>query len=225
MAIKAVIWDLDGTLIHFNIDFRRARKSAINVLITHGMPKKMLSVRNSILDTVKDGREYFENLGFEAEKIKKIIKQVDREVIKIEYEAAIKASIINGIDRVLEFIKGKNLKQAIFTFNTNENAKISLETVNLINYFEFIAGRDDVEKPKPHPDHLLHICEKLEVVPSEIIVIGDTYRDIDGAIAVGAPSIALHTKMSDINKLQNANFIIEENEIPTKLIETIKALL
>lgn len=225
MVIKAVIWDLDGTLIHFNIDFRRARKAAINVLITHGMPKKRLSIKNSILDTIKDGREYFEKLDYDAEKIKKIIKIVDLEVIKIEHEAAIKASIIEGIDNVLEFVKKKGLKQAIFTFNTNENARISLETVNSIEYFEFIAGRDDVENPKPHPNHLLHICEKLGVKPSEIIVIGDNYRDIDAAIAVGAPSIALHTKMADINKLQHANYIVREKEIPTKLIDTIKVLL
>lgn len=225
MAKKAIIWDLDGTLIHFNIDFRRARKSAIDVLINYGMPKKKLSIRNSILDTVKDGREYFRKLEYDAEKVKKIIKEVDKVVIKIEHKAAVKATIIEGIDKVLESIREKNLKQAIFTFNTNENAKISLETVNILEYFEFIAGRDDVENPKPHPDHLLFICKKLEVEPSEIIVIGDTYRDVDGAIAVGAPSIALHTKMSDINKLQNANFIIKENEIPTKLIQIIKALL
>ena len=189
------------------------------------MPKKKLSIRNSILDTVKDGREYFLKLGYDAEKIKKIVKEVDLEVIQIEHEAAVKASIIEGIDRVLEFIKEKGLKQALFTFNTNENAKISLKTVEALDYFEFIAGRDDVENPKPHPDHLLYLCKKLKIKPSEIIVIGDTYRDIDGAIAVGAPSIALHTKMSDINKLQNANFIVKEIEIPTKLIETIKTLL
>jgi HAD superfamily hydrolase (TIGR01549 family) len=228
MTIKAIVWDLDGTLIHFKIDYIRARKTAINILKKYGIPKELLTVRISILENLKLARDFFEKKGLPKDKINEIIEQVDNEIIKIEYEAAINATLINGIDQVLELVQKKNLKQAIFTFNTKKNAEISLKKVKILHYFDIIIGRDDIANLKPHPDHLLYICKELNVKPNEILVIGDTNRDIEAAINVGAHSIALNTKIATLFKQENfkkAKEIIELEEIPSKLFNAIKKLL
>jgi len=95
MTIKAIVWDLDGTLIHFKIDYIRARKTAINILKKYGIPKELLTVRISILENLKLARDFFEKKGLPKDKINEIIEQVDNEIIKIEYEAAINATLIN----------------------------------------------------------------------------------------------------------------------------------
>ena len=227
--MKAIVWDLDGTLIKFKIDFIRARREAIKILKKYGVPKNILTVKGSILENVSKSREYFKSSKiYGSQKITQIISEVDHEINKIEYEAALKASHIAGIEEVLEFVERKNLKQAIFTFNTHRNAEISLQKVNLMKYFELIVGRDNVENLKPHPDHLLIICKKLKVIPSEIIVIGDSARDIEAALNVGAKSIAIKTKLFNLSKIetfQKADKIIEENDIPVKLITSLKELL
>ena len=229
MAIKALVWDLDGTLIHFKIDYIRARRTAIKILREYGVPKKSLSINESILDSVRKSKEILEKQGYKLEEIRKIIKKVDEEVTIIEREAALKATIREGIDIVLEFAQNKNLKQAIYTYNTTENARISLETVNLLKYFDEIVGRDLIENPKPHPDHLLYICKKLEVKTPEIIIIGDTSRDIEGALNVKARSIALNSvffkQSSKSEILHKADKIIEENEIHSKMIYAIEELI
>jgi phosphoglycolate phosphatase len=225
MPLKAIIWDLDGTLIHFKIDYLRARRTAINILKNYGVPKRLLTVKVSILENMELAREYFENYGLSKEKIDTIIEEVDTEIRKIEYEAALKATIINGIDQVLEYAKNKNLKQAIFTFNTRKNAEISLKTVKLNHYFKIILGRDNVMNPKPHPDHLTQICKQLNVKPNEILVIGDNIRDIEAAINVGAYSIAVLSNSAYFEILQKANKIIKINEIPQELIKEIEKLL
>ena len=228
-TIKAIIWDLDGTLIHFKIDFIRARREAIKILKKYGVPKNLLTVKGSILENVSKSRDYFQsNNTYESQKITQIINEVDGEINKIEYEAALQASHIDGIEEVLEFVERKNLKQAIFTFNTHRNAEISLQKVKLMKFFELIIGRDNVENMKPHPDHLLSICKSLDVLPSEIIVIGDSSRDIEAALNVGAKSIAIKNKLYDVSKIetyQKADKIIEENDIPLKLLESLKELL
>lgn len=227
-SIKALIWDLDGTLIHFNIDFLRARRNAIKVLKQFGVPKDILTVKQSILENINEARKYFESKGLELEKVNQIIKKVDGEVIKVEYEAAIAAEPIDGMKEVLEFAKNKGLKQAIYTFNTKENAIISLNKVGILEYFDSIVGRNNVKNPKPHPDHIMQICQKLSVTPNQIIVIGDTDRDIEGAIRVGAHSIAICTKISKLwckDVFNKADFIILENEISTKLMEAIQSFL
>lgn len=222
--IKAVVWDLDGTLIHFKIDFIKARREAFKILKKHGISKQDLSVQNSIIDTFKKARRIFESKGLSQQEIDSIIKVVNEKVVSIEHEAAVKATMIKGIDKVLDFAKKKNLKQAIYTFNTSKNTKISLERVNLLDFFDVIAGRDNINNPKPHPDHLLYICEKLIVQPSEIVVIGDHTRDIEGAINVGAHSIGMLSKLARKETLQIADVTIEEKDIPSKLIQVIKEL-
>jgi HAD superfamily hydrolase (TIGR01549 family) len=226
--IMAIVWDLDGTLIHFNIDWIRARRETIKILKHYGVPKNLLTVKSSILENIGLAREYFNNSGIAPEKIEKIIKKVDQVVNDIEYEATKEAKAVNGIKEVLDYFSKKNFKQAIYTFNTYRNAKASLEKTELSQYFNVIVGRDHVKNTKPHPDHLTLICNKLNVTPSNIIVIGDNHRDIEGALNVGAKSIAIKTNLSKLTNLEilkKANKIIEESEIPTKLIPTIEELL
>jgi len=226
--IKAIIWDLDGTLIDFKINSVKARRKAIKVLRDYGIPKEKLSIEIPILENIKSSRVIFNELGFSSEKIKEIMNEVNNAVIQVEHEAAIKATLTQGIDQVLEFAKKKRLKQAVFTYNTHNNARISLETAGIIHYFEVIAGRDDTKNLKPHPDHLKHICEKIDVKSDQIVVIGDTGRDIEAAINIGSHSIALNTKIPNYLKrefFKKANKIIEPEEIPSKLIETLEQFL
>lgn len=223
--IKAVIWDLDGTLIQFKIDFIKARSAAIKILEKGGTSKEYLSIEKSIIDNVDAAKEFFKNMNYSEQKTKKILSEVDAEIEKIEYEAALQATKISGIDQVLEFIKRKKLKQAIYTYNSNKNARLSLDRVDLLPIFDVIVGRDDVPNPKPHPDHLLCICNKLGIKPSEGIVIGDTYRDIDGAVNVGARSIAIRTNLFKPEMQQKADKVVDEKEIPSKLIKAIEELL
>ncbi|MFX1394066.1 MAG: HAD family hydrolase [Promethearchaeota archaeon] len=225
-SIKAIIWDLDGTIIHFKIDFIRARRAANKILKKHGISN--LTIKKSIFENVKTSTDIFKSMGYNPQKIEKILKKINGEVSKIELEAANIATMIKGIDQVLEFVRKKNLAQAIFTLNNSKNAEVSLDKVNLSNYFDFIAGRDNVKNPKPHPDHLLYICENLGVNTSEILIIGDNARDIEGALNVNARSIALLTKisrMTDMEIFKKANKIIKEDDIPLKLIEAIKEFL
>jgi len=223
--IKAIVWDLDGTLIHFKIDYIRARRTAIKILKSYGVPKRLLTVNISILENMKSAREFFSEEGYTQKKINEIIEEVNNDIIKIEYEAAQDATMIKGIDQVLEFARNNNLKQAIFTFNTRRNAEISLKKVNLLHYFDLIVGRDNITNLKPHPDHLTYICKILKVKTDEILVIGDNVRDIEAAINVGAYSIGTHTRLARVETLQNANKIVKEDEIPTKLIQEIEKLL
>lgn len=226
--IKAIIWDLDGTLIHFKINSVKARRKAIKELRDYGIPKEKLSIEMPILENVKISRVIFNELGFSSEKIKEIINEVNNAVIHVEHEAAIKATLTKGIDQVLEFAKKKRLKQAVFTYNTHSNARISLETAGIFHYFEVIVGRDDTKNLKPHPDHLKHICEKIDVKPDQIVVIGDTGRDIEAAINIGSRSIALNTKIPNYLKrelFRKADKIIEPEEIPSKLIKSLEKFL
>jgi len=226
--IKALIWDLDGTLIHFKINSIKARRKSLKLLRQYGMPKNILSIERSIIENTGVARNYFNDLGYSSSKINQILKEVNEVVIAVEKEAADKASLIEGIDEVLEFAKAQQLKQAIFTYNTHQNTLISLQKTKIEHYFDVIAGRDDVNTLKPHPDHLTYICDKLNVLFEEAVIIGDTSKDIEAALNVGCYSIALETNIPIfINRdlFSKANKIIKPEDIPSGLIETLKEFL
>ena len=228
MSIKAIVWDLDGTLIHFKIDWLRARRETVKMLKKDGVPKDILSIQGSILENIRLARQFFESSSYKPKEIEDMMNEVDQVVTSIEYEAALDATAIEGIEMVLEFVKERNMSQAIYTFNTYRNAELSLEKAELSSYFKVIVGRDNVKNAKPHPEHLSTICSKLNVLPSEIIVIGDNHRDIEGALNVGAKSIAIKNNLSKLINLEilnKADFIIEDSNIPIKLIESIEKLL
>ncbi len=218
-SIKAIIWDLDGTLIHFKINSIKARRDAIKILKNYEIPKKIISIDKSIIENITIAKSFMYDLGYSTEKITQIVNEVNSAVVKVEHAAAIKATLIEGIDEVLEYANRKNIKQAIFTFNTHENALISLQSAKINQYFEVIAGRDDVKNLKPHPDHLKYICDRLGVGFNEIIVIGDTGRDIEAALNIGSASIALNTKIPLFLKRETfhkADKVIEPNCVRRK---------
>ena len=227
-SIKAIVWDLDGTLIHFKINSIKARRRAIKILRNYRVPKKELSIDIPILEAIKISKQFFIEFGFSSEKIKKINEEVNKAIIEVEHEAAIKATLIEGIAEVLEFAHEKNLTQAIFTYNTHNNARISLETAGITQYFDVIAGRDDIKNLKPHPDHIKYVCEKIHVQLDEIVIIGDTGRDIEAALLTNSRSIALNTKIPSFIKreaFKKADKIIQPDELPNELIKTLEDFL
>lgn len=226
--IKAIVWDLDGTLIHFKINSIKARRKAIKILRNYGVPKKELSIDMPILEAIKNSKQFFIEFGYSPEKIKNISEEVNKAIIEVERDAAIKATLIEGIDEVLEFANKKNLKQAIFTYNTHVNARTSLKTAGITQYFDVIAGRDDIKNLKPHPDHLRYVCGKLNVQLDEIVIIGDTGRDIEAALLTKSKSIALNTKIPSFIKreaFEKADKIIQPDELPYELIKTLEDFL
>ena len=226
--IRAIVWDLDGTLIHFKINSIKARRNAIKILRNHRVPKKELSIDMPILEAIKNSKQFFIEFGYSPEKIKKISEEVNKAIIEVEHEAAIKATLIEGIAEVLEFAHKKNLIQAIFTYNTHNNARTSLKTAGITHYFDVIAGRDDIKNLKPHPDHLRYVCGKINVQLDEIVIIGDTGRDIEAALLTSSKSIALNTKIPSFIKrdaFEKADKIIQPDEIPHELIKTLEDFL
>ena len=228
MIVKAIVWDLDGTLINFKIDSLNARRAVVKLLKERGVSREYFRTQKSTFDIINNSLEILTELGLKQEEIEKTIANVNNAVVEIEERAALDASLITGIEKVLEFVEQVGIKQAIFTFNTFRNAKISLEKADILHYFEIIAGRDNVAHLKPHPDHLNYICEVLKVKPSDIIVIGDSSKDVEAALNVGAKSIGIKTPISRVFQdelFEKANSIIPLDGIPLKLIEELQKIL
>ncbi|MHA1341586.1 MAG: HAD family hydrolase [Promethearchaeota archaeon] len=220
--LRAILYDMDGTLVYFQINFILARKKAIKILQKAGIPKDKLSIKNSIRIMVSNAKEYFkEVLNLKPNKILEIISKVNKAVVKIELKAAKKAKPVKNVYKLLEFCKKNGIKQFILTYNTHKVAEITLKKAHLLHYIDEIYGRDDVESPKPKIKHLIPIIQKYDLKPDETILIGDNSTDIElgknfGCLTIGV--IANH----NLNSIENADYKIEQDKIYEETIKILK---
>ena len=61
MAIEAVIFDLDGTLAHFNLDYKALRSEVRTYLMSIGVPTSLLDVNESIFEMLKKAEIFVKN--------------------------------------------------------------------------------------------------------------------------------------------------------------------
>ena len=228
MPLSAILWDLDGTLIHFNIDYKKARSETIRILEKYGYPKGQLTQKYYVLKMIKEATDYFSrNNIHNIDKITQIKKEIDKKVELIEREASYQAKTIPGIRNVLEFCVKRKIKSGIITLNTSKNALISLKSADIINFFpdtSLIVGRDKVNKIKPDPEHIMFLLNQLKVSPNNICVIGDHPSDIESARSIGARSIAVITDKHPASEFKTS-FFVEQSKIETELIEILNSFI
>jgi len=218
--LKGIAWDLDGTLVQFQLDYKRARNAARAIYETNGLPKGLLTENHLIIQMTQIASDYFEKEAqFPQTEIIRIKKAVDDAVIEVEADAAQMAIPMKGITSVLLFSQKNRIKAGILTYNTKPNTILSLERAGILDYFpdhELIMGRDCVKHPKPHPDHIRCLLEVMKLTPAEICVIGDHPRDIEAANNVQARSIAIISRDHRADEFKT-EYTCDEHEIANTL--------
>ena len=188
--ICAIIFDLDGTLTYFKIDFMSARRQVISKLINLGVPKGLISIEQRILTTVEIAENYLNSMGEKPAKIKLIKKQIDKIISQYEMEGAKQTDLIPGARELLRILRSNNYKIGLFTLENREVTNFLIEKCSIKSYFDSIITRDDVDNFKPHPDHLEMVLNELDVSCNEVIVVGDNPVDIVCAKQINAIAIA-----------------------------------
>ncbi|MBX7105088.1 MAG: HAD family hydrolase [Gemmataceae bacterium] len=162
IRIRGVMFDLDGTLIHEEIDFAAIRRE---LDLPHGEPLLEALTRMSPGD---------------REQAKAVL---DRH----EGAAAAKAVAIPGVEPILRRIDEAGLRRGILTRNSRPAAEIALAAAGLSG-FDPVLTRDDAPA-KPDPGGILIACELWQVAPAEVVMVGDYVFDVQAGRAAGCPTI------------------------------------
>jgi HAD superfamily hydrolase (TIGR01549 family) len=162
-SCKAVIFDMDGTLIEPLLDFAQIRAEL------------RVGPGEDILDVLEQR---------EPEQ-----RQADHaRLLEHELRAARAARLLPGAVDVLSHVRRKRLPTALLTRNTRRAAEIVMQRFpDLV--FDHIRCRED-GIIKPQPDGILHCCRALGVEPAETFCVGDFEYDMVAANAAGAVSVA-----------------------------------
>jgi len=177
MTLKAVLFDLDGTLLDTAPDFI----TSLNLLLAEeARPGLSHSV---IRNTVSNGASALVQLGFpDVNTTDKVFDQLRERLLAIySQHLADASSPFDGITELLEFAVRHGLYWGIVT------NKPFIYTEPLLRQMKFpfppasVVCPDHVTHRKPHPEPMFLACQQIGCAVSEAIYLGDHRRDIEAA--------------------------------------------
>jgi HAD superfamily hydrolase (TIGR01549 family) len=207
MAVAA-IFDLDGTLVTFNLDIKEWRKVLFDVMKKRGFTTGTLTLSTptqEILDYAKDqagpdNPQAYQSLRSEAFSI----------LDTLELEGAASATVFPDTTEVLRYFSTKGVRLGVLTNSGRRAASESLRKAGIGDYFEFVLTRDDTETMKPRPEGLIRAVTLLGVKPADAYYIGDSRYDVEAAKLAGVRSVAVATGNYSVASLKEleADFVI-----------------
>jgi len=218
--IRAVIFDLDGTLKEFNLDIKGCRTEIINLLTQQGFSRSLFSLNESAFDMLKKIEKSLITEDEKRQEFAKIKGMVFSVVEDFELEAARTAKIFTGIPETLKTLRDMKLKIGLCTICSKKTTDYVLKRFHLEQFFDAIVARESVFEVKPHPTHLEAALNALRVSSQEAVLVGDSVKDIQCAIQLNVLAVGVTTGLSSIEELSRsgAHYIASSaNEIPILL--------
>jgi len=204
LTIKAVIFDLDGTIVDFNIDFKAARTEVIRLLTKQGLPSSLLSINESVFIMLKKAEKHMKENGKDEQEFAKLKENVIAVVENYEAKAARETNLVPGILETFKALKRMKIQIALFTANGEKSTNYILKRFRLRQFFDVKITRESVLAVKPDPAHLEAVLEALKVRPEEAIVVGDSVRDMECAHQLKVLSVGVTTGFSSVEDLTRA---------------------
>jgi putative hydrolase of the HAD superfamily len=200
MKIKAILFDIDNTLMDFMKMKHESCRAAMEAMIKAGLKtnqEKGLKVLYELYD--KYGIEYqyiFRNL------LKELGGKIDYRIIAygiIAYRKMRENYLVPYAEVVPTLIElKKNYKLAIISDAPVLQAWMRLVTMNLDSFFDVVITKADARKQKTHPAPFKAALRELNINPGEAVMIGDRIaRDVDTAEKLGIH--AVYARYGDSN--------------------------
>lgn len=95
-----------------------------------------------------------------------------------------------GIERLLDDLVERGLGVAVVTNKPECLAKPLISAAGWDEHFGCVIGGDSTACPKPHPAPVLEACRRLGVHPGQALMVGDDVRDIDAGRRAGSATAA-----------------------------------
>lgn len=222
--IKAVLFDLDNTLIDFMAMKKMSSRAAVLAMLDTGLNIKKETA-------IKKLYKMYENHGYEDQRIfNKFIKELTG---KIDYK--ILASAIAAYRKVkigyitpfpharttLLQLKQKGLKLGIVSDAPKLQAWLRLAELNFLEFFDVVVTLNDTGKLKPHKKPFEKAVKLLKLKPEEILFVGDNpERDIKGAKKIGMKTVLAKYGQYVKSKKIRADYEILDIKKITQIVKT-----
>lgn len=209
---RAVLWDMDGTLIDSEqyhwISWREALR-AEGITITHDQFLSAFGQRNDSIIT--------QWLGAPSPQLIEKIGEAKEEI----YRTLVREQGIEPLPGVAKWVRQlleEGWLQAIATAAPRKNVEVVLEALSATHSFQAIVSAEDVERGKPDPEVYLKAAARLGVLPAQCIVVEDAVAGVEGARSAGMHSIGV----SRTGKHLQADVAVQSlNQLDSEAFDTL----
>lgn len=181
--VKLVMFDLDGTLLDTAPQIAEA---ANRMLVALGKPMlPQAQIASYIGEGVQNLIRRCLTGDLSAEPEAELFARAQPLYHGFYANNATDSQPFAGVVTALQQLKAKGYLLACVTNKPEKFTLPLLEKAGLANFFQMVVSGDTLPKKKPDPLPLLHICQKLDILPAEAMLVGDSNTDIQAAHAAG----------------------------------------
>lgn len=213
--VKAVIFDLDNTLLDFKKMKEQGVRAAIGAMIEAGLDYDEDKAYEEIFEIYHEkGWEY--RLIFD-DFLNNTIGKIDNKYLAaaiVAYRRAKEATLLvyPNVRRTLIHLVKHGIKIAVVSDAPSREAWMRIYYLNLHHVFDLVLTFDDSKVHKPSPIPFKMALEKLQIKPEEALMIGDwPERDVVGASQVGMKTI--FARYGDTVSVENSGADWEVDDI------------
>ena len=185
--LKAVIFDLDGTLV----DAYKAVERSMNYALTQaGFPKVSA---HTIKRSVGWGdRQLIEGFVGQAHAPKVL------DIYRRHHKGSLKTGVkfLRGAQKILKDLDRDGYILAIASNRPTRFTKIILKVLKMDGYFDYVLCADKISRPKPYPDILKYILKKYKLRREEALYVGDMTIDVKTGNSARVKTVAVLTGSS-----------------------------
>ncbi|NIO19730.1 MAG: TIGR02253 family HAD-type hydrolase [Candidatus Aenigmarchaeota archaeon] len=212
--IKAILFDLDNTLIDFMLMKRKSCEAAMDAMINSGLKISKNKGMKILYDLY--GEKGIEYKNIFQEFLRKTIRRIDYKILARGVVAYRKAQVAYvkpypGTVKTLVRLKEKGLKLGIVSDAPSFKGWVRLVEMGIEDLFDVVVTLEDTGKEKPSRIPFMEAVKKLGIKPENILFVGDRPgRDIKGAKATGMRTV--FAKYGDLEgiKKSGADYEIEK---------------
>lgn len=185
--MKAVIFDMDGTMVDNMMVHHRAWQKTLESLGMSLSIEEVMQKVHGINEEILE-RLFGDKLTAEERKQKSIEKEeAYRRIFKDDL------SLIPGLRAFLDVLKAKKIPMAVASAAPPENVDFVLDNLDIRSYFSAVLHSEDVTKGKPDPEIYLKTADRLGLNPNECLVFEDSVVGARAAERAGCPLIIVTT--------------------------------
>jgi HAD superfamily hydrolase (TIGR02253 family) len=221
--IKAVVFDLDNTLVDFMQMKRQAIDAAINAMIDAGLNLSRKDIQGRIDAIYKEKGMEFQNVFDQL--LYGEFQKMDYKILSagvIAYRRAREAALVpypHVYMTLMELLK-MGVRLAVVSDAPAREAWLRLSYLNFHHIFDHVVTFEDTGQRKPHEAPFRRALELLKVEPAEALMVGDwEERDVVGAAKVGMKTV--FARYGDTFGTVDSNADFEVDDI-AELIEVVR---